>query len=314
MWEALIDRQTGFVNFTREMAEAMRQTTVAAVGTGGNGVVLDNLVRIGFERFILVDPDVIEDTNLNRMPFTMAEIGLPKVRAWECYIRAVNPNCRVETHQHAVCRHDGPWLMDLLGKADLVFLGTTSLEANLVVGRVCANLRKRMIVGPSSSGAYVVSTFVHDDGITFEKVAGYGTEHLELTEIDYSSLVQKFQALSFYPGRKGKLSPKVRRDMLAGELPARSCKIFVSLTNAAMAFEAVKNVAVMHGLPLEGTRLVAMPVFHIFDPYSGCAYYCNILDRMIGIPDWLTGEIQWQAYSDEREPTATSDCPIPSIN
>ena len=57
--------------------------------------------------------------------------------------------------------------------------------------------------------------------------------------------------------------------MPAGRLPARSCKIFVSLTNCAMAFEAVKNVAVMNNLQLEGTSIVAMPVFHIFDPYSG---------------------------------------------
>jgi hypothetical protein len=109
--------------------------------------------------------------------------------------------------------------------------------------------------------------------------------------------VPKFQAISFYPGRKRKLYEHVREDMLAGRIPARSCKIFVSLTNAAMAFEAAKNVAVLNNLPLEGTKVIAMPVFHIFDPYSGCAYYYNIHDRKIGIPDWLTGEIRWEAYN-----------------
>ena len=299
MWNAIIDRQMGFLNFTPELVAAMKKTAVAAVGTGGNGVILDHLVRIGFERFILIDPDVVEDTNLNRLPFTISEIGKPKVTAWEQYLKAINPDCRVETHQRSVSRDDGPWLMELLSKADLAFLGTTSLEANLVVGRICARLGLRMIVGPASSGAYVVSTFEHNNDITFEKVAGYGTEHLELTQIDYQSLIPKFQALSFYPGRRRKLYPHVREKMLAGHISARSCKIFVSLTNCAMAFEAVKNVAVMNGLPLEGTSIVAMPVFHIFDPYSGCAYYYHILNREIGIPDWLTGEIRWQPYVDE---------------
>jgi molybdopterin/thiamine biosynthesis adenylyltransferase len=297
MWDAIVNRQTGFLNFTPELNAAMRETVVAVVGTGGNGVILDHLVRIGFERFILVDPDIVEDTNLNRLPFTMVEIGQPKVKAWERYLKAVNPGCQVEAHQQTVCRHDGPWLTELLARAHLGFLGTTDLEANLVVSRVCARLALRMIVGPASSGAYVVSTFVHDNDITFEKVAGYGTERLELTEIDYPSLLPKFQALSFYPGRKGKLYPQVRQDMLAGRITARSCKIFVSLTNAAMAFEAVKNVAIMRGLPLEGTRIVAMPVFHIFDPYSGCAYYYHILNREIGIPNWLTGEICWHSHT-----------------
>jgi molybdopterin/thiamine biosynthesis adenylyltransferase len=297
MWDAIVNRQTGFLNFTSEVAAAMRETVVAAVGIGGNGVVLDHLVRIGFERFILVDPDVVEDTNLNRLPFTMAEIGLPKVMAWERYLKAINPDCLVEAHQHAVCRHDGPWLTELLARAHLAFLGTTDLEANLVVSRVCARLALRMIVGPSSSGAFIVSTFVHDNDVTFEKVADFGTGHLELVDIDYPSLATKFQALSFYPGRKGKLYPQVRQDMLEGRIEARSCKIFVSLTNAAMAFEAVKNVAVMRGLPLEGTSVVAMPVFHIFDPYSGCAYYYHILNREIGIPNWVTGEIAWLPYA-----------------
>ncbi|MGA2936533.1 MAG: ThiF family adenylyltransferase [Syntrophobacteraceae bacterium] len=297
MWDAIVNRQDGFLNFTPKLAAAMRETVVAAVGAGGNGVVLDHLVRIGFEQFILVDPDVVEDTNLNRLPFTAAEIGRSKVSVWEHFLKSVNPACQVKAHQHAICRYDGPWLTDLLARANLAFLGTTDLEANLVASRVCARLGLRMIVGPASSGAYVVSTFLHDNDITFEKVADYGTEHLKLTDIDYPSLVAKFQTLSFYPGRKRKLYPQVREDMLAGRLPARSCKIFVSLTNCAMAFEAVKNVAVMNDLPLEGTAIVAMPVFHIFDPYSGCAYYYHILNREIGIPDWLTGEVRWHSYA-----------------
>jgi len=298
MWDAIISRQMGFLNFTPETAAAMRETVAAVVGTGGNGVVLDHLVRIGFEQFILIDPDVVEDTNLNRMPFTTDAIGMPKVEAWEHYLKSVNPNCRVRTYRHTICRFDGPWLTDILSGANLAFLGTTSLEANLVASRVSARLGLRMIVGPASSGAYVVSTFVHDNDITFEKVARFGTEHLELTEIDYNSLFPKFQELSFYPGRKRKLYPLVLQDVLAGRL-GRSCKVFVSLTNSAMAFEAVKNVIVMRGLPLDGTRIIAMPVFHIFDPYSGCAYYYHILNREIGIPDWLTGEIHWRPYAGE---------------
>ncbi|MDY0042969.1 MAG: ThiF family adenylyltransferase [Desulforhabdus sp.] len=296
MWNALVDRQTGFLNFTSALAAALRKTVVAAVGAGGNGVVVDQLARIGFERFILIDPDVVEQTNLNRLPFTISEIGVAKVVAWKSYLQAVNPGCRVAAYPRSVTRHDASWLKRLLAGADLIFPGTTDLEANLVVSRICSQLGRRMIVGPSSSGAYVVSTFTHDNELTLEKVAGFGTEHLELSDIDYPALKSKYVSLSFYPGRTRKLYPEVRESMLVGRLPARSCKIFVSLTNAAMAFEAVKNVAVMRGLSLDGTRVVAMPIVHIFDPYSGCAYYYNILDRTIGIPDWLTGETRWQPY------------------
>ena len=84
--------------------------------------------------------------------------------------------------------------------------------------------------------------------------------------------------------------------MLKDELPARSCGLFVRLTNAAMAFEAVKNVADLHGLPLDGTSLITMPVVQIFDPFTGCAYLCNIRTRQIGIPNWLTKTTTWHDY------------------
>ncbi|MBF0512856.1 MAG: ThiF family adenylyltransferase [Desulfovibrionaceae bacterium] len=304
MWPALVDRQTGFLNFTPELARAMREMRLAVIGAGGNGAVLDRLVRLGFTRFTIVDPDTVEASNLNRLPFSTAHIGRAKVDAWREHITGVNPDCSVDTHQVTVKRDHGPWLGELLAGADLVFAGATDIEANIVTGRVCADLRKRMIVGPASSGAWVTSTFVHDGEITLERVAGLGPEGLALPDIDYRAAEEKFRALTYYPGRAGKYAPGIPEAVARGELPARSCGIFVSLTNAAMAFEAVKNTAELRGLPLRGARVTAMPVFHVFDPYSGCAYYYHVLDNKIGIPDWLTGDISWRPYQGEKEGAA----------
>lgn len=300
MWKELVERQCGFATFTPELAQALRETSVAVLGTGGNGVVLDHLVRLGFERFWLVDPDIVEASNLNRLPFTMTEIGQPKVEAWRRYLSSINPDCEIHTQQRALSKFDGAWLTELLSGVELVFAGTTSVEANVLIGRVCARLPRRMIVGPASSGAYVVSTFTHENGVTLESVAGMGTERLPLEEIDYAAIAPKFQTLAWHPGRRRRLAPGVAEAVRSGKLNPRSCKVFVSLTNAAMAFEAVKNVAELRGLPLEGgAKVVRMPLFHIFDPYSGCAYYYNVSTREVGIPDWLTGEISWRPYVEE---------------
>ncbi len=62
--------------------------------------------------------------------------------------------------------------------------------------------------------------------------------------------------------------------------------------------EALSRAA-LHGLPWEGgPGVVAMPVLHVFDPYSGCAYLYDIARRAIGIPDWLTGQVRWQPYAE----------------
>jgi hypothetical protein len=70
--------------------------------------------------------------------------------------------------------------------------------------------------------------------------------------------------------------------------------IFVRLTNAVMAFEGVKNAISLNGLPLLGTRIIAIPEVQIFDPRTGCSYLLNISTGKIGIPDWLTGQVRWE--------------------
>lgn len=297
-WEDLADRQRGYLNFTPQLLAALRQTRVAVLGCGGNGVVADHLVRLGFERFILLDPDVVEASNLNRLPFGAESVGLPKVEAWRRYLLSVNPGCEIAVHRRALTRRDGAWLGELLAGADLACAGTTSAEANLLIGRTCARLRRRLLVGPASSGAWVVSTFTHVDGLTMESLLGLGTEAREMEDIDFAAAGARLQALLWYPGRGRRYAPGVPEAVRSGELPARSCKIFVSLANAAMALEAVKNVAALRGLPWEGgPGVAAMPVLHVFDPYAGCAYYYDIQRRAVGIPDWLTGEVAWRPYA-----------------
>jgi|APSaa5957512622_1039677.scaffolds.fasta_scaffold22810_2 molybdopterin/thiamine biosynthesis adenylyltransferase len=298
MWESIIDRQTGFVNFTGKMADACRQTRVAVFGCGGNGAILDALVRVGFERFEIADYDTVEASNLNRLPFGIDLIDVPKVEAWKRYLATINPACQVTAHRRRITHKDRDWVAAVIERNDIVALGTTSPEANLVISRLCHRAARRMVVGPASSGSLVVSTFTHTDDVTLESLGCFGTEHLALNEIDYQSLTPLYARLVYYPGRKEKIDGLARRQMAGGELEARSCKIFVSLTNAAMCWEMVKNVAVMNDLPLENTQVIEMPVMQIFDPYKGAAYYWNYRTEQIGIPDWATEEIHWREWKE----------------
>jgi len=306
MWDALIDRETGFRMFTPEVLDAVRKSKILAIGCGGNGSVLDLLVRSGFTSFGMLDGDCVEDTNLNRLPFCRDAIGMPKVHAWQRHLSAINPDIAAQAWHKYLKKEDGPWLEDLLrGKGwsndekpvDLVFLGTTSPEANLVAGRCCAKTGTRMIIGPASSGSWIVGTFRHGPGdVNMEQLAGFGTEGTPLEDIDYASLRMAYLKALDYPGRAGKLQPGIGRAMLEGRLSARSCGIFVRMTNAAMAFEAIKNIADMHGLGTDGTSITFLPAVQIFDPYSGCSYYYNIQSRQIGIPNWITRATDWQPW------------------
>jgi len=292
-WSDIVDRQSGILNFTDDLNEAIGRTRVLAVGAGGNGTVLDFLVRVGYRHLALIDFDTVEASNLNRLPFTKDAVGKLKTEAWTEYLRNVNPECHVEAYCRKIGWRDEKWLEGVIAGVDVVALGMTDLEANFLVARLCHRLRKRMVVGPGTSNCWVVSTLTHEGDISLESVAGFGTEHLNVGEIDYRSLLPKFMKIYMFPGRTEKLYPETRRRVLRGEIPPRNCKIFVSMVNAAACWEIVKNTAVMNGIRLEKTKVVEFPLIQVFDPFRGSAYYYDAGRDRIGIPSWLTGRIRW---------------------
>jgi molybdopterin/thiamine biosynthesis adenylyltransferase len=293
-WNSLVDRQLGFTDFSPKLHQAIRDTRVAAIGAGGNGSVLDLLVRAGFMRFVIIDGDQVEATNLNRLPFNQNAVGQPKTEAWKRHLLAINPECDVHIHTRYVKGNDVAWLREALRGVRLAFLGTTDVEANIVAGRLCAQAGIRTIIGPASSGSLIVSTFKHNDGLNVEKMGRFGTEDTPLEDINYPALRERCAKVLAFPGREKHLEPETRDAVLQDRMPARSCGFFVRLTNAAMAFEAVKNVAEMHGLPLRSTKVTAMPLVQIFDPWTGSAYMFDAASARIGVPDPFSGEICWQ--------------------
>ena len=74
----------------------------ALVGLGGGGShIAQQLAHIGLGSFRLIDPDFIEDTNLNRLVGgTMEDVrlGTPKVNIAERVIKGVNPIAEVAKH------------------------------------------------------------------------------------------------------------------------------------------------------------------------------------------------------------------------
>ncbi|MEX0657656.1 MAG: ThiF family adenylyltransferase [Egibacteraceae bacterium] len=78
-------------------------TTVAVAGLGMGGSTFIDLVRLGFERFHVADPDVYERTNINRQRVaTEATIGKRKDDTLIAEARAVNPAIAVEAFADGV--------------------------------------------------------------------------------------------------------------------------------------------------------------------------------------------------------------------
>ena len=72
-------------------------SSVAVFGIGGVGsYAAEALARAGVGRLTLIDPDMIDETNINRQLHALTEtVGAPKTAVMAARIRAINPACEV---------------------------------------------------------------------------------------------------------------------------------------------------------------------------------------------------------------------------
>lgn len=93
------DRQS-FLGATSEQRLKRAKVGIAGLGGGGSHVV-QQLAHLGVGNYVLVDPDTIDETNLNRLVGgTLADVtcGTPKVNIAERMIRAVVTDANIGTH------------------------------------------------------------------------------------------------------------------------------------------------------------------------------------------------------------------------
>lgn len=117
--------------FGREGQRKLQELRVAIVGLGGTGsLVAQQLAHLGIRDFLLIDPDTIEATNLNRVAgATAADIGQLKVAVAERYIRTLDAAIAVQSLSADVVRQ--ATALSLVS-TDIIF-GCTDLHGSRAV-------------------------------------------------------------------------------------------------------------------------------------------------------------------------------------
>jgi molybdopterin/thiamine biosynthesis adenylyltransferase len=115
--------------------EQLERLRVAIVGVGGTGsIAVQELAHLGVRDFIVVDPDVIEVTNLNRVVNATADdLGRPKVDGAARYIKTVNKDAHVRCIEGDVIQAR---IARELIDADLIFCCTDSHGSRAVIQQV----------------------------------------------------------------------------------------------------------------------------------------------------------------------------------
>jgi hypothetical protein len=74
--------------------DLMQKTRIIVVGAGGAADWLEAMARTGLGQFVMIDPDVVSETNLATQQTYRKDIGRPKVDCIAERIRDINPRAR----------------------------------------------------------------------------------------------------------------------------------------------------------------------------------------------------------------------------
>lgn len=75
---------------------------LVCVGGGGAADYIENMSRAGVGEYILIDPDIVSETNLSTQQTYRKDIGRPKVDALADRLCDINPSVRIATYQKRV--------------------------------------------------------------------------------------------------------------------------------------------------------------------------------------------------------------------
>jgi len=125
--------------FSEEAAVRMRLATVAVVGAGGTGsAAIEVLARAGVGRLVVLDPDNLEDSNLERVHGSVpqhAASQTPKVVVARDHVRAIAPGCEFIGVKGSLPQSEA---IDAVLTADVLLGCTDSQHGRLAISDLAA--------------------------------------------------------------------------------------------------------------------------------------------------------------------------------
>ncbi len=237
LYEELFARNYGI--FSEQEQDRLRKARILIVGCGGiGGTVAIMLARSGIEKFILVEFDAYDTTNINRQISCFADtLGRNKAEVIGEDIRRINPHAEVEIHPRLLNHAE---IAQLIPQVDVVFPAADDFAFSILVFREAKRQGKpALFVVPSGTWANV--SILLPEGPTIEKIQGIPT--LETYEQLYEMFRTRKYKLGtyFYTFLAGWRIDYYQRFLDEDLPPTQLCPV-VWLCSSLGAFEVIKLV------------------------------------------------------------------------
>lgn len=170
-YKKLTLRNSGYI--TSGLQKDISNCTVLIAGCGVGSTIAELATRMGFQKFILVDGDTVEQHNLNRQAFTMDDVGESKVASLAKRILAINPEASVIEIQDWVTSKN---VATMVTEVDLVFdtIDFLDLAAITSLHDECKKQGKPIFSGISAGWGAGLMVFPNDGSsqTTFRELFG----------------------------------------------------------------------------------------------------------------------------------------------
>jgi adenylyltransferase/sulfurtransferase len=159
-------RHLSLPGFGPAAQEKLKSACVLVIGAGGLGCpALIYLAAAGVGRIVVVDPDRVDASNLQRQVlYTSDDVGENKAEAAARRLRALNPLVRVDAHP---VRFDRSNAMELVGSSELVVDGSDNFATRYLVNDACVIAGRPFVYGAIQGFEGQVSVFNWKGGPTY---------------------------------------------------------------------------------------------------------------------------------------------------
>ena len=146
----------------------LHDSNVAIVGCGGLGSqVIANLVSAGVGGFVLIDPDTVSESNLNRQFIHFGRVGGLKTCSARDWILKASPDARVTEYATAL---DEGNASDIVAKCDIAVDCLDNVPSRLTLAKACRDAGRILVHGGVEAYCGQVATFLPSSGFTMEKL------------------------------------------------------------------------------------------------------------------------------------------------
>jgi len=219
------ERNIGTISIEQQIK--LLQSSCLIIGCGGlGGYILEELGRLGVGSITALDPDVFQESNLNRQLLANVEnIGIAKVAAAQARILQINPAVDFHGRQEAL---DADNVANLLAGVDVVIDALDNFETRRVLLNACAQ-SQIPLVGGGIAGWYGIVYYSFQTSAALE-AAFMGVHHTRGIEAELGNP-------PFIPALVASLESALVARLLIGNIQGKTAGKMFFIDLLDMSFE-----------------------------------------------------------------------------